>query len=144
MWQSLFSTPAARRVEKAIAQATEEALDFVGLSHAGHREARTLPLGQQRLVELARALAGKPKVMLLDEPAAGLNIAETQALGELIRRAQVAFGLTIVLVEHDMDLVMEVSHRVTVLCFGEVLACGEPRQIQHDPRVIAAYLGGSS
>ncbi len=144
LWQSLLATPRSRRVEEAIAKAAAEALEFVGLASVADREACTLALGQQRLVELARALAGRPRLVLLDEPAAGLNMAETAALGELILRARQAYGLTVVLVEHDMDLVMEVSDQVTVLCFGEVIASASPAEVQRDPRVVAAYLGGST
>jgi branched-chain amino acid transport system ATP-binding protein len=144
MWHNLMATPRSRQVEKAIHHAAMEALDFVGLADMAHYPATTLSFGAQRAVELARALVGKPRLLLLDEPAAGLNTAETQSLAELIVRARDVFSLTVLVVEHDMDLVMSISDQVAVLCFGELMACGSPTQIQNDPRVIAAYLGGSA
>src|SRR5271169_6883195 len=102
--------------------------------------AANLPIGEQRILEIGRALATEPKLLLLDEPAAGLNIKETRNLGGLIRRIRDGRGITVVLVEHDMDLIMGISDRITVINFGEVIAEGTPLEIQKSPEVIAAYL----
>jgi branched-chain amino acid transport system ATP-binding protein len=128
------------REERELRERAEDCLDFVGLS--AHRElpAGQLPFGSQRLLEIARALAAEPKILLLDEPAAGLNMKETAALGELIRRI-VDREITVVMVEHDMDLVMRISDRILVLNYGQVIASGTPAEVQKDAAVIAAYLG---
>ena len=117
-----------------------ELLDFVGLNgHAG-KTSGDLPFGWQRLLEIARALASAPKLLLLDEPAAGLNIVETMQLGDLIRKIREQ-GTTILLVEHDMSLTMEISDWIVVLDQGKKIAEGTPRAVQTDEAVIAAYLG---
>jgi branched-chain amino acid transport system ATP-binding protein len=133
-------TPRFFREERELRERAEACLDFVGLSSQRGLPAGQLPFGLQRLLEIARALAAEPRVLLLDEPAAGLNMKETAALGELIRRI-VDRGITVVMVEHDMDLVMRISDRVLVLNYGQAIASGTPSEIQKDPAVIAAYLG---
>lgn len=132
--------PAARREEAAIRAEAARWLEFVGLADRAQDLAANLPLGHQRLLEIARALATEPRLLLLDEPAAGLDLAETEGLKDLIFTLRDQ-GLTILLVEHDMSLTMEVADEIVVLNYGEVLAVGPPREIQRHPQVIAAYLG---
>lgn len=132
--------PAMRREEKAIRESAESFLDFVGLTGEAALQAGTLPLGKQKILEIGRALATEPTLVLLDEPAGGLNMRETEELGELIRRIREK-GMTVVLVEHDMNLIMEISERILVLNFGKCLATGTPREIKDHPAVIQAYLG---
>lgn len=115
-------------------------LDFAGIGDLADTEAGNLPFGKGRLLEVARAMALKPKIILMDEPAAGLNSHETAGLADLIRTIR-AQGITVVLVEHDMELVMDICDRIVVLNLGTKLAEGTPREIQENPEVIAAYLG---
>ena len=140
----IFSTglrlPGMRREEQAIRAAALEELRFMDLEERAPLAATSLPLGEQRLLEISRALATQPKLLLLDEPAAGLNIRETEKLSETILRIR-ARGITVMLVEHDMSLVMQISDEVLVLNYGRKIAEGPPREIQKNPEVIAAYLG---
>ena len=136
-WQALAGN---RREERRITGAALQYLDFVGLADRAAEQSESLSYGEQRKLEIARALACGPRLLLLDEPAAGMNPQETQALVELIRRIRQA-GLTILLIEHDMKLVMRISDFVYVLDHGELIAAGHPTAVQKDPRVIAAYLG---
>jgi branched-chain amino acid transport system ATP-binding protein len=115
-------------------------LEEVGLKGAADLPAAALPFGQQRLLEIARALASSPRLVLLDEPAAGLNSAETKVLAAYLKNLRKK-GLTMMLIEHDMDTVMEVADHIVVLNFGEVIAQGTPREIQANQAVITAYLG---
>ena len=140
VFDAMLHTPRYRRSE---AQCTADArgwLDFVGFRADDELLVTQLPYGEQRRVEIARALATQPKLLLLDEPAAGLNHNEKQELMELIRKIR-NLGVGIVLIEHDMGLVMEISERIVVLNYGKEIADGTPEQIKNDPAVIAAYLG---
>ncbi|MEJ5329953.1 MAG: ABC transporter ATP-binding protein [Desulfobaccales bacterium] len=132
--------PWTRREEAAIRERAFAFLEFVGLAERAAQPAGFLPLGLKRLLEIARALASEPTLLLLDEPASGLDQAETERLGELILTLK-AKGLTILLVEHDMSLTMEVAEEIVVLNYGRLIAEGPPRAIQRHPEVIAAYLG---
>jgi len=129
--------------ERKARDAALETLDSLGLRELAAAPAAGMPFGTLKRIELARALAARPRLLLLDEPAGGLNHEEVHALGELIRRIRSDFELTILLVEHHMNLVMSVSDRVTVLNFGRTIAAGTPREVQADPAVIEAYLGAS-
>jgi branched-chain amino acid transport system ATP-binding protein len=133
--------PAVGREETEIRQKSEEILEYINLAHRRDEDASNLPIGEQRILEIGRALATEPRLVLLDEPAAGLNIRETRNLGDIIRKIRDELKITIVLVEHDMDLVMRISDSVTVLNFGEVIADGTPLEVQKNRDVIIAYLG---
>lgn len=140
LWDSLLHTPAQRAEERAIRERARELLAFVGLEHAAESYARNLPYGFQRKLEIARALAGEPKLLLLDEPAAGMNPREKDELVGLIERIR-ARGVTVCLIEHDMHLVMRASERITVLDHGEKICEGPPSEVRSNERVIEAYLG---
>jgi branched-chain amino acid transport system ATP-binding protein len=141
-WGALGRWPWVRREEREARERAMALLEFVGLQDKAEQRSSDLPFGWQRLLEIARALAAQPLLLLLDEPAAGLNAVETQLLGELIQQIK-AQGITVLLVEHDMSLTMEISDRLLVLDQGRKLAEGTAKEIQSNEKVMAAYLGKS-
>jgi branched-chain amino acid transport system ATP-binding protein len=138
---TILRTPKQRREELAAEAKAQEILDFVGIGKWTHEFARNLSYGDQRRLEVARALALEPKVLLLDEPTAGMNPQESQVFVDFVRRLVKERDLSIMLIEHDMKVVMSVSERITVLDQGEKIAEGTPDQIKNNPRVVEAYLG---
>jgi branched-chain amino acid transport system ATP-binding protein len=139
--QGILGFPQAQREERETFAKALELLELVGLGDRLEQQAGTLPYGDQRRLEIARALALEPKVLLLDEPAAGMNPSEKGTLSELIRQVRSAFHLTVLLIEHHVPLVMGLCDRIAVLDFGQLIALGEPEMVKNDPKVIEAYLG---
>jgi branched-chain amino acid transport system ATP-binding protein len=140
---SVLRLPSFRRAESEAARRADELLALVGLDRQAEVPAGDLALGQQRRLELARALAVGPRLLMLDEPAAGLPAAEAEALSAMLRRLRDELGLTLVLIDHVMRVVMGVSERITVLNHGRKLAEGTPDEVRRNPAVVAAYLGGA-
>ncbi len=144
MIDGILRTPNFDKKEKELTERTQEFLSVFNLQDRQGEIARNLPYGEQRRLEIARALAANPKLLLLDEPAAGMNPAETVSLMDLIHFIRDRFQLTILLIEHQMRVVMGICERITVMDFGEVIAVGTPKEIQSNNRVIEAYLGPGS
>jgi branched-chain amino acid transport system ATP-binding protein len=139
---ALFYLGRARREEVALRGEVEERIiDFLEIDHIRHAPVAALPYGLRKRVELARALAMRPRILMLDEPVAGMNREETEDMARFILDVKEEWGVTILMVEHDMGMVMDVSDHVVVLNFGQVIARGQPEEVQRDPQVVAAYLG---
>jgi branched-chain amino acid transport system ATP-binding protein len=140
----VLGLPSTQREEREAGEEARRLLRFVNLAGKGDFLAKNLPYGDQRRLEIARALASRPKLLLLDEPTAGMNPSETQAMMDFIQHLRDQLGITILLIEHQMRVVMGISETVTVLDYGRKIAEGTPEQIRANPRVIEAYLGSGS
>lgn len=141
-WASALGLPLARRQEAEARAKAREMLQLVGLDGAATKRVSDLPYGAQKRLELARALVSQPRLLLLDEPAAGLTDSERRNMANLVRRLRDELGMTVIVVEHDLGLVMDLCESVTVLDFGRVIARGAPHEVRNNPDVIAAYIGG--
>ncbi|HEY5951845.1 MAG TPA: ABC transporter ATP-binding protein [Kofleriaceae bacterium] len=141
LFRTLLRSPLHVAEERAITERSLELLDVLAITHRQDEQAKSLPYGDQRRLEIARALATEPKVLLLDEPVAGMNTQEKVAMRSLIQSLRERFGVSILLIEHDMGLVMDICEQITVIDHGVTIAVGTPKQIQDNPAVIEAYLG---